>query len=472
MTMVAPLGLVSRGSGRLARAASWAVVVLSPFRLRAILASHDVPAVWHDYTDLRVFAVDLAVGVLLVTWGASLLATHRRPARIPVLLGAPGMVLLGLVWAGVPGSLDPVLSAAGALELTAFAGLTWYVATEIRSPRDLALPVAVMVALQSTIALVQVAVQGPVGLVSLAEINLDPAASGIGIVASEDGVRLLRGYGLSDHPNILGGILAAGLVVLFGGLVSTATGRLGRVARVALALAAVLGVLALAVTFSRAAWIALVAAALAAAAIEAGDRGRPGGRPGSRRAGFRAARPWLALAGAVPLAVAALALPFAPFLAARLSVDANRPAAEIRSIDERVWLAGATLEVVAANPLLGTGLGTLPGALTSVPGLPYPPQPAHLVPLTIAAENGIPAALAFCLLVAGAMTAVVTRARRGGPAPGAAGTALGLLVVVAVVGCFDYYPWVFPAGRTWLAIALGAAVGLAGPVVATADEQA
>lgn len=461
MTMVAQLGLVSRGSGRLARAAFWAVVVLSPFRLRAILATRDIPAVWHDYTDLRVFAVDLAVAVLLVTWGASLLATHRRPARIPVLLGAPGMVLLGLVWAGVPGSLDSVLSAAGALELTAFAGLAWYVATEIRTPRDLLMPVAVMVALQSTVALVQVAVQGPVGLFSLAEINLDPAVSGIGIVASEAGVRLLRGYGLTDHPNILGGILAAGLVVLVGGLVSTATGQVGRVARAVLAVATVLGVLALAITFSRAAWIALVAAALAAAAIEAGGRG----------AAFHAARPWLALAGAVPLAVAALALPFAPFLAARLSVDADRPAAEIRSIDERVWLAGATLEVVAANPLLGTGLGTLPEALSSVPGLPYRPQPAHLVPLTIAAENGIPAAVAFCLLVAGAMTAVVTRARRGGPAPGAAGTTFGLLVVVAVVGFFDYYPWVFPAGRTWLAIALGAAVGLAGPIITTAGEE-
>ena len=82
----------------------------------------------------------------------------------------------------------------------------------------MAIPVALMVALQAIVAIGQVAVQGPVGLGWLGEIALDPAAPGIGIVESEAGVRLLRGYGLSDHPNILGGLLAAGVIVIAGGL--------------------------------------------------------------------------------------------------------------------------------------------------------------------------------------------------------------------------------------------------------------
>ena len=458
MTMPArPRGL-GPAANAAARAAFWAVIVLSPFRLRAILIPRDLPPVWHDYTDLRVFAVDLALAALLLAWAASLLAGGPRPARIGALIAVPAVCLLGLVWVGVPGSLDPALSAAGALELTGFAGIAWYVATEIRGPHELVLPVAVMVALQSAIAIIQVATQGSAGLGSLGEIALDPAASGISIVASDAGVRLLRAYGLSDHPNILGGLLAAGLIVIAGSLANRSAEGLGRRARVVLAFVAGLGVIALAATFSRAAWIATVAAALAAAALEA--RGRGGSA--DRRAGLGTARPWLVLAGGVTLAVAALAVPFGPFLAARLGVAAMEPAAEIRSIDERVQVVGATLEVVAANPLLGTGLGTLPQALASVPGLPYRPQPAHLVPLTIAAEDGIPAALTFCLLLVGAVVTVITTSRRGWLAPGAAGAALGVIVAMAAVGAFDYYPWVFPAGRTWLAIGVGAAIGLTG----------
>ncbi len=351
------------------------------------------------------------------------------------------------------------LSAAGALELTGFGGLAWYAATELRFPRDLAFPVALMVGLQSIVAIAQAAVQGSVGLGALGEIALDPDASGIGIVASEAGVRLLRGYGLSDHPNILGGLLALGLIVLVGAFASGQAPRAGRLPRLALVVAIALGVLALGVTFSRAAWIALVTAAIAAAVLTARyGRGRTDAQSG-RESGWRAARPWLALAGAVPFVVAALALPLAPFLAARLGVATEPPAAELRSIDERIWLAGAALEVVGDHPLLGAGLGTLPQAMVPDPGLPYRPQPAHLVPLTIAAEDGIPAAIAFCLLLLAAVTLVVRTARRGGAGVAPAAMALGLLAAITVVSSFDYYPWVFPAGRTWLAIAIGADVG-------------
>jgi O-antigen ligase len=175
------------------------------------------------------------------------------------------------------------------------------------------------------------------------------------------------------------------------------------------------------------------------------------------------------LAGGVTLAVAALAVPFAPFLASRLGIAATQPVAEFRSFDERGWLAGAALDVAAENPLLGTGLGTLPQALVTSSDLPYRPQPAHLVPLTIAAENGIPAALAFCLLLGGAMVTVISRTRSGRVGPGTAGTAIGLLVGIAVVSGFDYYPWVFAAGRTWFAVAIGAAIGLTGAPGPTAN---
>ena len=44
--------------------------------------------------------------------------------------------------------------------------------------------------------------------------HLDPTQSGVSIVAASGGSRLLRAYGLTDHPNILGGCLAFGLLLL------------------------------------------------------------------------------------------------------------------------------------------------------------------------------------------------------------------------------------------------------------------
>jgi hypothetical protein len=68
------------------------------------------------------------------------------------------------------------------------------------------------------------------------------------------------------------------------------------------------------------------------------------------------------------------------------------------------------------------------------------------------------------------MATVISRTRSGRVRPGAAGTAAGLLVGIAVVSGFDYYPWVFAAGRTWLAVAIGAAIGLSGAPAPTANE--
>jgi len=53
--------------------------------------------------------------------------------------------------------------------------------------------------------------QGDLGLQLLGEYRLDPAWEGVSIVWME-GLRTLRAYGLSDHPNILGGSLAFALI--------------------------------------------------------------------------------------------------------------------------------------------------------------------------------------------------------------------------------------------------------------------
>jgi hypothetical protein len=436
-------GSIAQYGLSVARAAFWVVVVLAPFRLAVSTSSREVPGVSHDYSDLRLLTVQLAMAVLLCAWLVSLAAARRRPRRPAGSVAATGLALLGLIWIGVGPSIDPVLSLGRALDVTAFAGLALYVASEVRTPRDLALPAIVMMAVQSVVAIAQVLHQGSLGLVALGEQVLDPRVRSISVVASLDGVRFLRAYGLTDHPNILGGILAMGLLATLGGLSRAGRGlpRLG----VTLVIAA--AVLALALTFSRGAWIALVVGALVAATLMA------------RSSGLRAARPWLLLAGALPIALVALAVPLGPYLFARLDPEADRPAIETRSYDERIVVASAALKAVGRHPLLGTGIGTLPQALSADPSLGYPPQAAHLVPLEIAAEDGLPAAGAYCLFIVAAFVSALTKTLRGGPEFAPLAMAGGLLIAITIAGLLDHYPWTSPAGLAWLAIAIGTCVG-------------
>ena len=53
----------------------------------------------------------------------------------------------------------------------------------------------------------QVSAGHSIGLEGLGEHTLDPSMA-VSVVTAVDGSRLVRGYGLTDHPNILGGLLA------------------------------------------------------------------------------------------------------------------------------------------------------------------------------------------------------------------------------------------------------------------------
>lgn len=422
---------------RLAWLAFGALVIVSPLRAHVVIAERPLPPVYQAYTDIVVAWSEIALAALVALW---LISRWLRPR--PLVLGPPVLAgaltaLLGLTWLSSVFSPDPALAASNALALTLAGGLALYVVNEVDRPARVVPVVAVAIAAQGALALVQVAGQSSIGLSLLGEHVVTPATAGASVVAAADGTRLLRGYGLADHPNLLGGILAAG-----GLLVAVVPGRLRARASTVLASALIVTALALFVTFSRSAWLAASVGVVVAVAMLV--RVREGAT--LRRLG---------LIGAIALAaVIALAVPFAPYLATRLEPGRDDVALEARSLDERAALAAATARVAAAHPLTGVGAGVLPTALrTSEPGFAFSYQPAHLVPLTVAAEVGVAGAVAWL----GATLApwiLAWRARRSWTRELAATT--GALTAVTVVSLFDYYPWTFPAGRTWwwLAIAL------------------
>jgi O-antigen ligase len=420
--------------GRAAWIAFAVLLVLSPFeatvRFDVVRSVPLLPGVLPRVVTVS----EIALAATLGLWVLSLILRPRRPRLGPAFLTLPVAGLLAIAWLGVPFSIDPKLAARSAFGLSLAVALAIFVMNETRRIDRLATPVALMIAIQAVVAIGQVAGQHSLGLAMLGERVLDPAVPGTSIVGSIDGTRLLRAYGLTAHPNILGGILAFALLII-GGLPGGST--LGRAWRAAII---GLGAVALFLTFSRAAWIALAVGLVVALAMAGWMRDRI------------AVRGWLA-ATVVTLAVGAvLVVPFIPFVAARTGT-AGPIATETRSIDERVALAKAGIALVADRPLVGYGMGTVIRAMRGEDRNPADDyEPAHIVVLDVAIETGLLGALCYLVIVVAPWVALIRIPHGWTPA---LVTASAVLVAVTVVGLFDHYPWTQPAGRLWAWMALG-----------------
>lgn len=290
-----------------------------------------------------------------------------------------------------------------------------------------------------SIGIAQVLNQGPLGLPG--ELALPAHISGAAIIPV-DGERWLRAYGLTFHPNVLGGYLAYALVVCTPLLKS----RFWTVVWWWLWLGLFL-------TFSRAAWIA---AALGVGIALVGLIWRS---PASRR-------PVLAASAGAAVLLAFCAIVWLPQLAtrvqpltARLGLDTPQseaapvPAFEERSLDEREEFLQISLDFIARRPLVGVGAGGFPIAIMAE-GIHVLPQFAHIVPLNLAAEVGVLAAVLWLALWFGGAWQLAAGRRTNDHwriALLAGWLAIGLIALA------DSYPWSLDAGRLLTVAALGLA---------------
>jgi O-antigen ligase len=427
-------------AARAAYAAFAIAVVVSPNIARLVLEERPAPSgVARQFTDIAATWGEVAILATLAAWVVSLAAVPRPVRAGPRIVALPVLALLAWMWAGVPFSIDPPVSAWAALGWTMTVGLGLYVINEVRGVGQLVGPVAVLLAVQATVAIGQSVTQGSIGLGWLGERVLDPGADGASIVAGLDGTRWLRAHGLTAHPNVLGGLLAFGMLVL----ATWITTRRDAVRRSTTALAALLVVgissAALVLSFSRSAWLAIAAGALAGGALLWAWRARG------------PLRRWT-----IVLVVAAgIAVPVGASVGGLVVVRTTATApvpTEVRSVEERLALAEAALAIVADRPVFGSGLGTQPLAFRLAdPGFAFAYAPAHMVILDAAAETGLPGALAF---LAAALAPAWLLLRGGRRSPELAG-ASAVLLAVLVVGLFDHYPWTRGVGRTWMTLAFG-----------------
>lgn len=415
-----------------------ALIVLSPFRARFELISRPDTPVYGDYTNFLLYWSDVAFLAFLSLWGLGLLIGGRMPRLGPAAIRWPVTGLLAITWLSAVASIDPALSAYNALRLTAAVALAVYVINEIDSIGKLAPALALMVVLQGAVGIGQAIDQASVGLHGLGELHLDVNAGGTSVVWSDAGPRQLRGYGLTDHPNILGGMLALALV-----LVAAAAARASDLWRAPLAVVFALGCAALLLTFSRTGALALGFGLLLVLGLFA------------YRRDWRSAGAWAAVALGGAIICLALIKPYGDELRQRgVVLDASEVSStEQRSLSEREALVKVSNDVFVGRPLLGVGAGTLPKALKDGwPDFAYDYQPAHFALLTVAAETGIVGGMMYGALIVVPFVLLWWRRRELTPELIAAS---GALLAVTVIGLFDYYTWSLAPGRIWFWLVLG-----------------
>ncbi len=430
----------------LARLSFAATIILIPFRWRTVLLARPNPPVYADYTDFLLFAADIAMLCALLFWGASLLAAPRKIKFGPAHIWIPllGLTLVG--WLSLTDSWDAPLTVYHALRFSFLFLYFLFIVNEIHAPAWVVTPVALQLLIQSIVAIGQSVLQHDLGLQNIGEYNLDPLWRGVSVLES-GGTRFLRAYGLSDHPNILGGCLAFGLLILLAHQLSAASPQ-SPVSRPQFSnslilfcstLIFILASLALLLTFSRSAWVAFAAGSLLIAGAQAVRRNLSA----LKRVGVLMI---LCLLASSPFIVRDL-----PYLSARFgagdSFTENR--VEHGSIIERAFLFDAGNKIFVDHALTGVGLGVSPLAMKNAyPQSPVNYQPPHFTILAVAEETGIFGAMFYFILLSIPIIVFFTQRHILKNRPVAA-TCFALLIAISTIGLFDYYTWLLAPGRLW-----------------------
>jgi O-antigen ligase len=408
-------------------------IVLTPFRYRVDLLSRPFPPVYQDFTDLLLYAPDVFILLTLLFWLASFTFSGRRIQFRPWLISAPLLALSVISIISAFFSVDKIYSIYQSVRLVMFFGFFLFVLNEINSIGQIIFPVALGVFFQAVIAVTQALEQSSLGLTFLQELSLDPKVSGVSIVTAGN-IRFLRAYGLTDHPNILGGCLAFGLILIAVWILKTSEEN----PLLAISIF-ILGSISLFLTFSRSAWVGFFVGLIVITVWLTKNRES------------QQLRKWLFLI----LAGIIVALPFFwqyfPVLGVRLGLNQSfiQVPTEVQSIDQRLTLITLANEIFAGHPMIGVGLSTFPVALhIKVPFLPFDYQPPHFVLLDVAAETGIFGSLFYLLMIGLPWLAMWVRRNHLKFSIEFIGVSAALLAIT-VVSLFDYYPWMLEAGRIW-----------------------
>lgn len=254
---------------------------------------------------------------------------------------------------------------------------------------------------------------------------LEPSMRGASVVQVANGSRILRAYGTFPHPNILGGFI---LITLLGPVsLFLASRKLNYPALILFNL----GIILIALTFSRSAWLGLVALIVVLVL----------------KVRHLEEKKIILLMFTTALTVIIALYPLRDLVFARI----NASAVETEKISTvgRSWITQQALSVIGKHPLAGLGVGSFVINLSNnaVEGAPI--EPVHNIVLLVFSELGA----AGSILIAALFVSIIRNINRlGSPRAILAGATLAGLGIISL---FDHYLWTIAPGRMMLGLILG-----------------
>lgn len=264
---------------------------------------------------------------------------------------------------GIFFSSSPIIGWYGLIKFLELSFFIWYIVHERFNAVILGMLLATGIILESAIAFLQLVRQGSLGglFYFLGERSFTALTPGIAN-ASVGGELVLRPYATFSHPNMLGGYLVVGMLLVASLLKANTTRN-----RIVLSVSLVFGTMALAASLSR---VAIATLALSGfVTLIAINRKKIGKQ--------------VLVSVVIVAASFLLAILFFPAIFTRiLSFPVDQ------SFTQRAMLARESLKIIALAPLLGVGLNNFIPLLPFVARQGVVLQPVHNIYLLVAAETG------------------------------------------------------------------------------------
>ena len=400
----------------------WAInllVVLMPFSVYWPLMEPNVPGVFKMYVTPGIYLTDFAVmGVIIL--GSVNIIIQRKRNRIEFATSRSYSLTIPLLLIGLLGIISSPFALSRNLAIyTSFRWLLTIFLYLVLTHNKILFGQTIKFFLfglcaHTLIGVGQFIQRGPLGLPG--ELALEVNQAGAARIVTE-GVNWLRAYGLTFHPNVLGGFLVVGLLLglpLLGRLYIQPVWCL-------------LG-LGLILSFSRSAWLAAgitIPFVIIWFYIRQPNLRRPLG---------------YILGSTLFISILALGIFWNSFIS-RLNPLSSM--VEFTSITGRGELLRIAFQTIAEQPLFGVGPGNFPIAVINSQA-PANPHYVHNVALLLAAEIGVVALILWYWLWLYPLKSIEYIWR---------GNNRWTIVIVAawfglgVISLWDFYPWSLESGR-------------------------
>lgn len=403
-----------------------AIIFLLPLQTRYIWRAGMLNEGPWEYSTIALYGTDILILLTLLMALIVDFATNKENFKNRkywlAILGLGIVSCLSLFLAG-----EKTLVLYGLAKLAVGVALFWLIYTSSLSWKKIMAVFLVMVALQGTFAVWQFSQQATPANKWLGLAAHAPADLGASVVeiTSPAGYseRWLRAYGSLDHPNMLGGFLAIGLLAAIWLLINTERGPRQRIKELALSLVIILGTAGLFFSFSRASVLAY-GLGLAILFITHFKKW-----------------PRLLLSLFLIVAVSGVLVWQYGYLyvsrAQNIAVSNVDKRLEAKSLSERAEYLEQAKILIKRHPLLGVGLGNFGVAVSATINpkqISYYYQPVHNVFYLVASEAGLAGLILFILFLSFLIIDVFKVAR-------ANSLPLALLGALIVIMAFDHWLW-------------------------------